>query len=77
MIFFMKTLKMFLTYSVHHSLTKLCLPVEQKQSPRRTDTQYNIRWPGAQKEGKDGKILQNLLWAVKPLEKWSFFCSKF
>lgn len=75
--FFLKTLKMFLIFSEHQNLTKLSLPVEQNQSTRRTDTWYDIRWPGAGRGDRDGRILQNLLWVVKPIEKWSFFCRKF
>lgn len=75
--FFLKIWKMFLTFSEHHNLKKLSLLVEQNQSARRTDTWYNIRWPGAGRGDRDGRILQNLLWVVKPMEKWSLFCRKF
>lgn len=53
---------------------KLSLVAEQNQSARRTD---NIRWPAVGRREKDGRILQNLLWVVKPMEKWSFLCRKF
>lgn len=65
---------MFLTFSEHQNITNLSLLVEQKSKCRRTDW-CNIRWPRA--GHTDGRILQNLMWAVKPKETGSFFCRTF